>query len=123
MSRTAEGLTDAIGKIVDLRDAFWNDVKVPGEGAEFNQELEKAGRVADHFELAELMCRDALQREESCGGHFREEYQTDEGEALRNDEDYCSVTVWEYTGAGKEPVAHQEELEFETVELAQRSYK
>jgi succinate dehydrogenase / fumarate reductase flavoprotein subunit len=123
MSRTAEGLTDAIGKIADLREAYWNDVKVPGEGAEFNQELEKAGRVADHLELAELMCRDALAREESCGGHFREEYQTDEGEALRNDDDYCNVTVWEYTGAGKEPVAHQEELEFETVELAQRSYK
>ena len=123
MSRTAEGLTDAIDKIADLREAYWNDVKVPGEGAEFNQELEKAGRVADHFELAELMCRDALKREESCGGHFREEYQTDEGEALRNDEDFCNVTVWEYTGAGKKPVAHQEELEFETVELAQRSYK
>jgi succinate dehydrogenase / fumarate reductase flavoprotein subunit len=123
MSRTAQGLTDAIGKIADLREAYWNDVKVPGEGAEFNQELEKAGRVADHFELAELMCRDALMREESCGGHFREEYQTEEGEALRNDEDFCNVTVWEYAGAGKEPVAHVEELEFETVELAQRSYK
>ncbi|MEX1311274.1 MAG: fumarate reductase/succinate dehydrogenase flavoprotein subunit [Candidatus Sulfomarinibacteraceae bacterium] len=123
MSRTAEGLTDAIGKIADLREAYWNDVKVPGEGSEFNQELEKAGRVADHFELAELMCRDALKREESCGGHFREEYQTDEGEALRNDEDFCNVTVWEYAGAGKKPVAHVEELEFETVELAQRSYK
>jgi succinate dehydrogenase / fumarate reductase flavoprotein subunit len=123
MSRTAEGLTDAIGKIRDLREAFWNDVTVPGEGAELNQELEKAGRVADHFELAELMCRDALAREESCGGHFREEYQTDEGEALRNDDDFCNVTVWEYKGADKEPVAHQEPLEFETVQLTQRSYK
>ena len=123
MSRTAEGLTDAIGKIRDLREAYWNDVIVPGEGAELNQELEKAGRVADHFELAELMCRDALAREESCGGHFREEYQTDEGEALRNDEDFCNVTVWEYTGADKEPAAHQEPMEFETVELTQRSYK
>jgi succinate dehydrogenase / fumarate reductase flavoprotein subunit len=123
MSRTEEGLTDAIGKIKELREAYWNDVTVPGEGAELNQELEKAGRVADHMELAELMCRDALQREESCGGHFREEYQTEEGEALRDDESYCHVTVWEYTGADSEPVAHREELEFETVELAQRSYK
>jgi succinate dehydrogenase / fumarate reductase flavoprotein subunit len=123
MSRTAEGLTDAIGTIAELREAYWNDVRVPGDGAELNQELEKAGRVADHFELAELMCRDALAREESCGGHFREEYQTDEGEALRNDDDFCHVTVWEYAGAGKEPVAHEEELEFETVQLAQRSYK
>ncbi len=123
MSRTADGLTDAIAKIRDLREAYWNDVTVPGEGAEFNQELEKAGRVADHFELAELMCRDALEREESCGGHFREEYQTDEGEALRNDDDFCHVTVWEYNGADKVPTAHREPLEFETVQLAQRSYK
>jgi len=123
MSRTAEGLTDAIGKIRELREAYWNDVTVPGEGAELNQELEKAGRVADHFELAELMCRDALAREESCGGHFREEYQTSEGEALRNDDEFCNVTVWEYAGADKEPVAHLEPLEFETVQLTQRSYK
>jgi succinate dehydrogenase / fumarate reductase flavoprotein subunit len=123
MSRTAEGLTDAIAKIGDLREEYWNDVRVLGGENELNQELEKAGRVADHFELAEVMCRDALEREESCGGHFREEYQTDEGEALRNDEDFCHVTVWEYTGAGKEPVAHKEPLEFETVQLAQRSYK
>ncbi|HSN54493.1 MAG TPA: hypothetical protein VLT32_07455, partial [Candidatus Sulfomarinibacteraceae bacterium] len=88
-----------------------------------NQELEKAGRVADFFELAELMCRDALQREESCGGHFREEYQTEEGEALRDDDNFAHVTVWEYAGPDGEPVAHQEELEFETVQLVQRSYK
>jgi len=123
MSRTAEGLTEAIGTIRSLREAFWNDVRVPGDGAELNQELEKAGRVADHFELAELMCRDALARDESCGGHFREEYQTDEGEALRNDDDFCHVTVWEYNGADTEPTAHKEALEFETVHLAQRSYK
>ncbi len=123
MSRTEQGLTDAIGTIKELREAFWNDVTVPGEGAELNQELEKAGRVADHMELAELMCRDALQREESCGGHFREEHQTGEGEALRDDDNFCHVTVWEYAGPGKEPVAHREELEFETVKLAQRSYK
>jgi succinate dehydrogenase / fumarate reductase flavoprotein subunit len=123
MSRTKEGLTEAIEQIRELREAYWNDVTVPGEGAQLNQELEKAGRVADHFELAELMCRDALAREESCGGHFREEYQTEEGEALRNDDDYCHVTVWEYTGEDKEPAEHREPLEFETVELAQRSYK
>lgn len=123
MSRTREGLTAAIGKIAELREAYWNDVKIPGDGAELNQELEKAGRVADHMELAELMCRDALAREESCGGHFREEYQTDEGEALRNDADFCHVSVWEYTGEGSAPVEHREPLEFETVQLAQRSYK
>ena len=123
MSRTAEGLTDAIEKIHSLRGAFWDDVKVPGEGEELNQELEKAGRVADFFELAELMCRDALRREESCGGHFREEYQTEEGEALRDDDSFAHVTVWEYTGPDSDPVAHQEELEFETVQLVQRSYK
>jgi succinate dehydrogenase / fumarate reductase flavoprotein subunit len=123
MSRTREGLTDAVEQIQALREAYWNDVTVPGDGAELNQELEKAGRVADHMELAELMCRDALQREESCGGHFREEYQTDEGEAKRDDENFCHVTVWEYAGPDTEPVAHREELEFDTVQLAQRSYK
>jgi succinate dehydrogenase / fumarate reductase flavoprotein subunit len=123
MSRTAAGLTEAIGAIGKLREAFWHDVKVPGEGAELNQELEKAGRVADHLELAELMCRDALARDESCGGHFREEHQTPDGEALRDDESFCNVTVWEYKGEGAEPAAHVENLEFETVQLAQRSYK
>ena len=93
------------------------------EGAELNQELEKAGRVADFFELAELMCRDALERNESCGGHFREESQTEEGEALRDDENFTNVTVWEYTGEDSEPVAHTEDLVFETVQPTQRSYK
>jgi succinate dehydrogenase / fumarate reductase flavoprotein subunit len=123
MSRTAEGLSEAIEKIRTLRAEFWADVKVPGDETDLNQELEKAGRVADHFELAELMCRDALEREESCGGHFREEHQTEEGEALRDDENFRHVTVWEYKGADEEPVAHREELEFENVQLTQRSYK
>ena len=123
MSRTAEGLTESIEKIRALRAEFWDDVKVPGEGTDLNQELEKAGRVADHFELAEVMCRDALEREESCGGHFREEHQTDEGEALRDDENFRHVTVWEFKGADEEPVAHKEQLEFENVQLTQRSYK
>jgi succinate dehydrogenase / fumarate reductase flavoprotein subunit len=123
MSRTEGGLTESIDKITALREEFWSNVKVPGEGADLNQELEKAGRVADHFELAELMCRDALRRNESCGGHFREEYQTEEGEALRDDENFTNVTVWEHRGDGKEPVAHDEDLVFETVEPTQRSYK
>ena len=123
MSRTADGLTESIEKIRALRAEFWDDVKVPGEGTDLNQELEKAGRVADHFELAEVMCRDALEREESCGGHFREEHQTDEGEALRDDENFRHVTVWEFKGADEEPVAHKEQLEFENVQLTQRSYK
>jgi succinate dehydrogenase / fumarate reductase flavoprotein subunit len=123
MARTEKGLSEAIEKIRALKAEFWSDVRVTGSGTELNQELEKAGRVADFFELAELMCRDALQRNESCGGHFREDYQTDEGEALRDDENFTNVTVWEYTGENKEPVAHVEELEFETVQPTQRSYK
>jgi succinate dehydrogenase / fumarate reductase flavoprotein subunit len=123
MSRTAEGLTQSIDKISALREEYWNSVTVPGTGESLNQELEKAGRVADHLELAELMCRDALERNESCGGHFREEYQTEEGEALRDDEHCTNVTVWEYTGENKEPVAHTEDLVFETVTPSQRSYK
>jgi succinate dehydrogenase / fumarate reductase flavoprotein subunit len=123
MSRTREGLEEAIGQIRGLRDEFWSNVRVPGEGNDVNQELEKAGRVADFFELAELMCIDAREREESCGGHFREEYQTDEGEALRNDEEFCNAAVWEYTGDPSRPELHVEPLEFEVVELATRSYK
>jgi len=123
MSRTREGLEEAIDRIRVLRDEFWTNIRVPGEGDEVNQELEKAGRVADYFELAELMCIDALAREESCGGHFREEYQTEEGEALRNDEEYCNVAVWEHTGNPSRPRRHTEPLEFDTVELATRSYK
>jgi succinate dehydrogenase / fumarate reductase flavoprotein subunit len=123
MARTKKGLTGAIEKIAALRAEFWSDVRVTGTGAELNQELEKAGRVADFFELAGLMCRDALRREESCGGHFREDYQTEEGEALRDDENWTNVTVWEFTGEDSEPVAHTEELDFETVQPTQRSYK
>ncbi len=123
MSRTREGLEEAIGLIRVLREEFWTNIRVPGDEDEVNQELEKAGRVADYFELAELMCIDALRREESCGGHFREEYQTAEGEALRNDEEFCNVAVWEHTGNPSQPHRHTEELEFENVELATRSYK
>jgi len=123
MSRTREGLDQALGQIRDLKKEFWSNLRVLGAAGELNQELEKAGRVADYFELAELMCLDAREREESCGGHFREEYQTDEGEALRNDQNFCHVAVWEYTGEDSTPVRHVEPLEFETVELATRSYK
>ncbi|MDH3628083.1 MAG: fumarate reductase/succinate dehydrogenase flavoprotein subunit [Acidobacteriota bacterium] len=123
MSRNRAGLEDAIGKIAQLRQQFWADITVPGNGAELNQQLENAGRVADFFELAELMCRDALGRNESCGAHFREEYQTEEGEALRNDEDYAYASVWAHEGEGATPSHHREPLVFENVALAQRSYK
>jgi succinate dehydrogenase / fumarate reductase flavoprotein subunit len=123
MARNEKGLKEAIEKIRALKAEFWSNVRVTGEGAELNQELEKAGRVADFFELAELMCRDALRRTESCGGHFREESQTEEGEALRDDENFTNVTVWEYKGEDTEPEAHDEDLVFETVEPTQRSYK
>ena len=123
MSRTEAGLKKALELIPALREQFWSDVRVLGSGSELNQELEKAGRVADFIELAELMCRDALNRAESCGGHFREESQTDEGEALRNDDDYCYVAAWEYMGDPSSAVLHQEQLVFENVQLATRSYK
>jgi len=123
MSRSAAGLKVALEKIPVLREQFWREVRVPGSGEELNQELEKAGRVADFMEFAELMCLDALHREESCGGHFREEYQTEEGEALRNDAEYAYVAAWEYRGEGTAPVLHREPLSFETVKLATRSYK
>jgi succinate dehydrogenase / fumarate reductase flavoprotein subunit len=123
MARTAEGLRDALARIPVLREEFWRNVNVPGSDTELNQALEKAGRVADFLELAELMCRDALHREESCGGHFREEYQTEDGEALRNDEEFAYVAAWEHTGRDAEPQLHKEPLAFEYVHLAQRSYK
>jgi succinate dehydrogenase / fumarate reductase flavoprotein subunit len=123
MSRTAEGLKTALGRIPELCDQFWREVKVLGTGEELNQSLEKAGRVADFFELAELMCIDALHRNESCGGHFREEYQTEEGEAQRNDERYSYVAAWQFCGAGSSPMLHKEPLQFEYVHPAQRSYK
>src|SRR6266550_628896 len=123
MSRNATGLKQAMGRIGALRDEFWKDVYVGGKGEELNQSLEHAGRVADFFEFAELMCHDALHREESCGCHFREEYQTPEGEAKRDDERFGYVAAWEFAGPGQEPVLHKEPLAFEAVHLTQRSYK
>jgi succinate dehydrogenase / fumarate reductase flavoprotein subunit len=123
MSRNEQGLQKALREIPALRDEYHSDVRVLGENESFNQSLEKAGRVEDFFELAELMTLDALNRRESCGGHFREESQTPEGEALRNDEEYAYVAAWEFTGVGEEPNLIKEPLEFEYVQLAQRSYK
>ena len=123
MARNAQGLRTALEKIPVIRDEFWRNVRIPGTGAELNQSLEKAGRVADFFELAELMCTDALHREESCGGHFREEFQTPDGEALRDDDRFAYVAAWEYAGEGKAPVLNKEPLVFENVQLSQRSYK
>jgi succinate dehydrogenase / fumarate reductase flavoprotein subunit len=123
MSRTAAGLEKAIGQIRELREEYWRDVKVAGSADDLNQSLEKAGRVADFFELAELMSLDARHRNESCGGHFREEYQTPDGEAQRNDEDFSYVAAWEYQGPEQAPVLHKEPLTFEYVHPSQRSYK
>ncbi len=122
MARNAAGLSEALKEIPALREEFWNNVTVPGSGAELNQSLEKAGRVADFLEFAELMVTDALHREESCGGHFREEYQ-EEGEAKRNDEKFAYVAAWEYAGRDKAPILNKEPLEFHDVHLATRSYK
>jgi succinate dehydrogenase / fumarate reductase flavoprotein subunit len=123
MARNASGLREAIERIPALREEFWASVNVPGSGNELNQSLEHAGRVADFMELAELMCVDALHREESCGGHFRTEYQTPEGEALRQDEKFTYVAAWAYGGESGQPVLHKEPLVFEEVQLATRSYK
>jgi succinate dehydrogenase / fumarate reductase, flavoprotein subunit len=123
MSRTADGLKKALKRIPQLREEFWSDLKIVGNGEGLNQSLEKAGRLADFMELAETMCRDALDRQESCGAHFREEFQTEEGEAKRNDKDYSYTAAWEYKGADQEPALHKEPLEFENVKLTQRSYK
>jgi len=123
MARNRAGLTDAIGRIRELREQYWKDVRVLGSGASLNQSLEKAGRVADFMEFAELLATDALHREESCGGHFREEYQTDEGEAARNDADFSYVGAWEFTGTGQDPILHKEPLVFENVKPSTRSYK
>jgi succinate dehydrogenase / fumarate reductase, flavoprotein subunit len=124
MSRSEAGLKEAIARISEMREEYWNNVNVPGEQSTLNKYLEYALRVADFMELAELMARDALDRNESCGGHFREEYQTPEGEALRNDEEFRYVSAWEYPGdPNAEPVLHKEVLEFDTVKLTQRSYK
>ena len=123
MNRTKEGLETAIAEIPQLRREFWSNVNVNGSSDNLNISLEKAGRVADFLEFGELMCRDALAREESAGGHFRSEHQTDDGEALRDDEQFCHAAVWEYLGDDEVPVRHKEELEFENVKLATRSYK
>lgn len=123
MARNAKGLQGAIQKIQGIREEFWQNVNVPGSGNDLNQQLENAGRVADFIELGELMCRDALMREESCGGHFREEHQTEDGEAKRDDEKYAFVAAWEYKGANQQPELHKEPLTFEYVKPAQRSYK
>jgi succinate dehydrogenase / fumarate reductase, flavoprotein subunit len=123
MSRNASGLKLALQRIPELRSEFWRDVAVPGTGVELNQSLERAGRVADFLELGELMCIDALHRTESCGGHFREESQTPDGEALRDDENFSYVAAWEYAGDGRSPILNKEPLVFENVKLSQRSYK
>ncbi|PYK37793.1 MAG: fumarate reductase/succinate dehydrogenase flavoprotein subunit [Verrucomicrobia bacterium] len=125
MSRNATGLREALAKIPEVRENFWHNVRVPGDGEDFNQALERAGRVADFLEFAELMCTDALARNESCGAHFRQEHQTPEGEALRDDENFATVFAWEFQGNGQiaPPKLHREPLHFETVHLTQRSYK
>jgi succinate dehydrogenase flavoprotein subunit len=123
MSRSATGLKHALARIPEIRAEFWRNVNVPGSDSELNQALEKAGRVADFLELSELICTDALNREESCGGHFREEFQTEDGEALRDDEHFAYVAAWEYRGPDQAPLLHREPLDFEYVHLAQRSYK
>ena len=135
MSRTREGLLEALEKIPKIREAFWKDVIVPGSADGTNMELEKAWRVADFIDFAEIMCHDALDREESCGGHFREEFQftaededvkngyTNAGEAMRRDDEFCYVAAWEFKGPGVPPVLHKEPLEYEAVELSVRSYK
>ena len=124
MSRDAEGLTHAISRIQEIKQKFWSELRVDGRQDELNQSLELAGRVADFIELGELMCLDALRREESAGGHFREEHQTGDGEALRDDDRFAVVTAWEYGGDdGAMPIAHDEQLTYENVKLATRSYK
>jgi succinate dehydrogenase / fumarate reductase flavoprotein subunit len=123
MSRNEEGLKKALSQVKELEEEFWKDLNIPGSANELNQELEKAGRVADNFELAQLLIIDALNRKESCGAHFREEYQTPDGEAMRNDAEYAYVAAWEYAGEGNPPVLHKEDLKFEEVEMKVRSYK
>jgi succinate dehydrogenase / fumarate reductase flavoprotein subunit len=123
MSRTEKSLREALVQIPRIRDEFWNSVRVTGGEKDFNQQLEEAGRVADFLEFAELLSLDALTRRESCGGHFREEFQTPDGEAKRDDEKFCLVQAWEFQGLGKQSALHTEPLQFDTVHLVQRSYK
>ena len=123
MSRNEAGLQQAIGEIGELREQFWKEVSVTGENTNFNVTLEKAGRVADFLEFGEVFCYDALNRAESCGVHFREEYQTEDGEAKRDDENFSYVAAWGFKGAGVQPELHREPLVFDNIELATRSYK
>ena len=123
MARNEAGLKKALEEIPKIREEFWKNLCIPGSGADVNQSLESAARVADFLEIGELMCLDALNRRESCGGHFREEWQTEEGEAMRDDENFCHVAAWEYKGEGQTPVRHVEALSYDNVHLATRSYK
>ena len=123
MDRSQVGLEKALAEIPALHEEFKKDLRVTGDGASLNQTLEKAARVDDFFELGILMCKDALIREESCGGHFRSEHQTDEGEAMRNDDDFAHVTAWEWSGDPSNPIENREPLVYEVVEFATRSYK
>jgi succinate dehydrogenase / fumarate reductase flavoprotein subunit len=123
MGRTAEGLQHLLSKLPALRAEFWENINVPGESNDLNQSLEMAGRVADFMELGELICLDALHRNESCGGHFREEYQSEDGEARRDDEHFAYAAAWQFGGEGSMPILNKEPLEFEYVKLSQRSYK
>jgi succinate dehydrogenase / fumarate reductase flavoprotein subunit len=123
MARNEAGLKTALEKIPALREEFWKDARIIGDTEGMNVTIERAGRVADFLEFAEILCYDALDRKESCGAHFRTEYQTEEGEALRNDKDFAYVSAWEFKGVGNKPELHKEQLEFESVELATRSYK
>lgn len=123
MSRNEKELKEAIAEIKALREQFWSEVRVPGAANELNQELEKAMRVADFLELGELFAKDALHRNESCGGHFREEYQTPEGEALRDDKNFMYVAAWEYKGEPADAVLHKEPLAYENIQVKTRSYK
>ena len=123
MARNETGLKEALHRIPALREEFWKNVTVTGDGDELNQNLEYAGRVADFMEFAELLCLDALHRNESCGGHFREEFQTEDGEAKRDDEQFAYVAAWEYQGPEKPPVLHKEPLMYQEVHMTQRSYQ
>jgi succinate dehydrogenase / fumarate reductase flavoprotein subunit len=123
MARNEAGLKKALARIPELRREFWEGVRVPGTMNEFNPALDRAARIADFLEFAELLCRDALHRNESCGGHFRTEYQTPDGEARRNDAEFAYVGAWEFKGLGAEPALHKEPLTFENLQLAERSYK
>ncbi len=123
MARSSEGLQEAITAIGKLRESFWQDLALTGSDLDMNKQLEQANRLGDYLELGELMARDGLQREESCGGHFREEHQTPEGEARRDDENFMHVSAWEFKGEGQEPEVHKEELSYENIAVKTRSYK